>query len=163
MASARDVILIGIIIFVIGIGLFVVNFVTNTMVDTLVAIPTINNTQAARDAFTDTQDMANSRFDYIVFGLFMGLLFGFIIAGYFVGGEPIFMFFYFLITVIGVITSMVLANVWYDVTTQTVFGTIATDNMPITNNLLTFLPIYMTVIGILGIIIMFIRPLVNKE
>lgn len=163
MASARDVILIGILVFMVGIGLFVVNFVTNTAVDAMVAVPLINSSTEARQAFTDTQDVANDRLDYVVFGLFIGLIFGFIIAGYFVGGEPIFMFFYFILTVIGVIVSMVLANTWNTVTTLPVFGTIAVDNMPITNNLMTYLPLYTTVIGILGTILMFIKPLVSKE
>ena len=162
MASARDVILIGILLFIVGIGLFVINYATNTMVDELVSIPAINSSTEARQAFTDTQDMANSRFDYIVFGLFIGLVLGFIIAGYFVGGQPIFMFFYFLLTVIGVFTSMVLANAWNDITTQLVFGT-TINNLPIANNLMTYLPIYTTVIGILGIIVMFIKPMVSNE
>ena len=162
MATARDVTLFGAILFVLAMGLFVIYFGVQTVVTQLVAIPIINATEPARTAFNDITTTLN-RFDYVIFGFFIALILSIMVSSWFVGGEPIFIFFYFLVTVVGVLFSMVLANVWHEfVSNVTIFGS-TINAFPITNNILTYLPIYVTVVGVLGVIIMFSKPYITQQ
>ena len=154
--AMRDVILVAVVLFTFGMAFFVINFVGNTMNTNLVAVATINESDAAVNAFGSMADTVD-RLDYVLFALFLGLVLALIVTAWFVGGYPIFMFIYFLVIVVGVVISAVLANVWESVTSEVVFGaTIA--NFPITNNLISNLPIYVAVVGFIGIVVMFAKP-----
>jgi len=161
MAAARDIIFVFITLFIVGALLFIVNFSTKTIVNDLVNIPVINNTPAAKQAFQDTGEVVD-RYDYLFFGLFIALTIGIIITGWFVGGEPLFMVIYFIVAIISVIVSMILANSWYDITTQAIFGS-TLNNLPITNLIITNLPIFAAVISILGVVVMFSRPFITRK
>ena len=161
MAAARDIIFVLITLFTVGTFLFIVNFGTKTMVSEIVKIPVINDTSVAKEAFEDTSNVAD-RFDYLFFGLFMALTLGIIITGWFVAGNPLFMILYFIVAVIAVITSMIFGNVWYDITTQVAFGN-TLGNLPITNLVLTNLPIFAASISILGLVVMFSKPFLVRN
>jgi hypothetical protein len=110
-------------------------------------------------AFTDINKSTN-RTDYLTLGLFIGFAFALIITGYYIGGHPIFMFFYFLVTGVGVYLSMLLANIWYNISTASVFGSTVV-NLPITNHILTYLPYYTIGFGVLGMVMMFAKPYIQ--
>lgn len=165
--AVRDVILISSLVFMVGLGFFVINFSANKIITDLVSIPAINETSEAVEAFQGTST-AVDRLDYVVFGMFVGLILALIITGWYVGGNPLFMFVFFLVIVIGVILSMVLANAWSNITSASVFQTIlptfsATAKFPITNNIMTYLPIYTIVIGLLATVVMFSKPFVTRD
>src|SRR3990172_5790523 len=131
--AARDVILIGVLVFMFAIGFFVIYNVFESV------------------------NTVTSRLDYVIFGLFIGLVLALIITAWFIGGEPIFMFIYFMFVVIAVIISAVLSNAWEQFTGSAIFGlTIAA--FPITNNLLSNLPLYSGIIGFVGVVAMFAKP-----
>jgi hypothetical protein len=156
MASSEDVLLIGALIFVFGIGFFMVFFAMTQVTSQMVLIPEIASSQATVDVLNAQSNVIN-KMDYVIFGLFIGLVLGLIISGWFVGGHPIFMAIYFIVIVISVASSTVLSNVWETTTQASIFGaTVA--NFPITNNLLTNLPIYLSAIGFLGMVVMFGKP-----
>ena len=160
MASVRDVILISVLLFAIGMFLFIINFTTRTMVTAIVSVPVINATSPqAGVAFTNINKSTN-RTDYLTLGLFIGFAFALIITGYYIGGHPIFMFFYFLVTGVGVYLSMLLANIWYNISTASVFGSTVV-NLPITNHILTYLPYYTIGFGVLGMVMMFAKPYIQ--
>ena len=168
MASVRDVILVGVMLFVTGIVFLTIHFATKVMVTNIVLAPAANQTNApdAYKAFTD-MNTSIDKLDYLIFACFIGMVLAIMVSGYFVGGNPVFMIFYFLILVIGVVFSMVLSNVWHTVATDTIFATILpgyspTGSFPITNNLLSYLPMYTTVIGLLGMVVMFSRPVAEN-
>ena len=94
--SVRDVVFSGVLIFTIAITFFVINFAMNTMVDDMVAIEAINESSGAVDSLTGIKTMV-SRLDYVVFGVYVGLVFAMIITGWFIGGNPIFMFISFVL------------------------------------------------------------------
>lgn len=156
MATVRDVILIGALIFAFGVGFFILHFVGSTLVSRLSSISQINQSSHAITAFQGINTVVN-RLDYVIFGIFIGLVLGVIITGWFIGGNPIFMFIYFLVLAIGVAFSTILANVWETLTTVSAFGT-TINSFPITNNLLLNLPIYLAVIGFIGMVVMFAKP-----
>ena len=69
-------------------------------------ITTINESAAAKESLGMVSTISN-RLDYVVFGLLVALILGIMITGWFVGGNPIFMFIYFIVVVISVILSMI--------------------------------------------------------
>lgn len=160
MASARDVALAMVLVFAFGILFFIVNFATKSITSRIVQIPVINQSSpAAVKAFGD-MDKSLDRLDYMSLGIFIGLVFAIIITGYYVGGQPLFIFFYFIVTGIATFVAMGLANFWYDLSNSSVFGT-TLNSFPITNHLLTNLPLYTIGLGILGMVVMFAKPYVQ--
>lgn len=155
--AVRDVIFIGVILFVIAIGFFIIKFTADTVVAKMVAIPQINQSSAAVSALQGTQDKVTDRLDYLIVGLFVGLALALIITGWFIGGNPIFAFIYTLIVVLAVVFSSVLAYSWQSMTTLIVFGT-TISGMPITNHLISWLPLYVGIIGFIGLVVMFAKP-----
>jgi hypothetical protein len=154
--AARDIILIGVLVLVFGIMFFASHYVINEAYDVLINNTQINATPQATEAMQNAKNLTN-RFDYIVFALFIGLGLALIITGWFVAGNPIFSFIYVLIIIIGVGLSTVFANVWETVTQQSVFGN-TISFFPFTNNLILLLPIYIAVVGFIGIVVMFAKP-----
>jgi len=160
--AARDVILIGVLLFSFAIGFFVIYSVFDTAVDKIVAIPAINQSNQTVEAFQSVTTNVTSRLDYVLFGLFIGLILALIITAWFIGGEPIFMFIYFAFVVVAVIISAVLANAWESFTGNAIFGlTIAA--FPISNQLLTNLPLYIAIAGFVGVVAMFAKPYLSQD
>ena len=164
--SARDVLFIAVILFGLAIGFFTIHYMMGETVDRLIANPVINQSSSAVEAFEGI-DIMTSRLDYVIFGVFIALVLGLIITSWFIGGNPIYMFIYFIIVVITVVISTVLANTWEMITqgdiAATVFGTASFNAFPLTNNLMLYLPIYISIIGFIGIVVMFAKPAIQGE
>jgi len=155
MATARDIVLIGVLVFTLGLALFITHYMMSQSVDRMLLNTEINES-AALSPLQSIGDNILPKFDYIVFVFFIALLLSLIISSWFVAGNPIFMFAYFLILTIAVALSAVFSNVWAKFT-QDYFGTTVT-HFAITNNILTYLPLYIAVVGFIGIIVMFAKP-----
>lgn len=156
MATARDIIFFAIILFAIGTGLFIINYATRTVVSSMMGITAINSSEATVTALEGINE-TTSRFDYIVGGLFVGLILAMIIASWFVAGNPVFQFIYFIVVVIGVVLTTVLSNVWEDISGASVFGSTVTLH-PMTNYILLYLPVELAVVGFIGLVVMFAKP-----
>jgi hypothetical protein len=154
--SARDVIVISVLTFVTAVIVYIIAFSGNAVIQRMILTPGINESSGAVRALEGTQRTI-LRFDYVVFGVFIGLAFALIITGWFVAGNPIFSFVYFLVIVFGVAVSAVLSNVWQQMTGQATLNTILY-TFPITNQLMVHLPLYTTILGFLGLIVMFAKP-----
>ena len=154
--AVRDVLLIGVMLFAFGLGFFIIHYAMNTTVNSMLDISVINSSNGTVTALESIEETTN-RLDYILFAVFMALVLGLIITGFLVGGHPIFMFVYLLVIIIGVVISALLANIWSEVTAAAVFGT-TVSHFPITNSILTSLPLYLVVVGFIGMIAMFAKP-----
>lgn len=153
--SARDVVLLGALGFAVGLMFFLLAFVANNLSDNLAAEPAFNNNTYI-NASLNAVDTVNNSLDYIIFMFFLAFILGVIITSWFIGGYPVFMFFYVIIVVVGVIVSFALSNMWDSVTQMAAFGT--TINLfPITNHIMLNLPLYICIIGFIGIVVMFGR------
>jgi len=151
----NNVIVMMVILFIFGIGFFIVTSIMGTVTEQMIDIPVINESEGAVASIEGINEVTG-RLDYVVFGLFIGLTLALLVGSFFAAYHPVLMFIYFLVVVVGVIASTVLSNVWVNVSQSSVFGsTIVT--FPITNNLLTNLPLYVGVVGIIGLFVMFIR------
>lgn len=153
--GARDSVLIGSLLFIFGIGFFIIHFMTATVVDQIVLLPAIQEQQPALEVFEGIHKSID-KMDYLIFGVFLALMFGMLISSWFTAGHPILVFIYIIVIIIAVVFGAILSNTWETATQSSVFGdTIA--KFPITNNLLLNLPLYNLVIGVLGLVIMFAK------
>ena len=155
--TARDVGFIAVGLFVFALVAFIASFFISTAVDGMLNIDTVNDSSSTKTALESADGVASAKFDSLVVGLFIGYILSMIITSWIVGGNPIFMFIYFIVVVVSVILSMVLANTWETVTQASVFGS-TINNFPITNHIISYLPLYIAIIGIIGLIVMFAKP-----
>ncbi len=131
----RDVLMIGVLIFFFGTGFFILNYMMNTTIDSMLDVEAINETQATVDSLEGGRGIL-SRLDGIVMTLFFGLILALIITGYFVGGHPIFMAVYIIALAVTVPISVIMSNFWETLTGQAVFGSTIT-SFGITNHLIS--------------------------
>ena len=118
----------------------------------------VNSSSAAVSTVSDVKDLANTRLDYVVFVILIGLTLAIIVTGWLVGGNPIFAWIYFIVLVIFVAVSSVLSYTWNELSNKAIFGTLAADSFPITDFILQNFPSIMAVIGFIGMIVMFAKP-----
>lgn len=159
--TARDIIFVAVAVASIALVFFVMHYSYGTIADILVNNSIINESQPAIDAIADSKELTN-RFDYVIFSVFIALAFAVIITGWFVGGNAIFMFIYFLVVVIAVVIAAILNNVWAKFMETTAFvaaNTVA--NFPLTDALLSQFPLYIGIVGFLGIIVMFAKSAIG--
>jgi hypothetical protein len=155
MASVRDILFIAVIFFALGIGMLVLHNVSSTIFNSM-QHSAVNESDTAVIAIQNAEKV-NTRFDMVMTTVFIGLCLTIMITGWLVGGHAIFMFIYFLVVVVGVILSAILANVWESVTVVPVLA-LSVSALPITNHIISALPYYVAVVGTIGIIVMFAKP-----
>lgn len=157
LVAARDVLLISVVVFAIAIGFFILHFVFRTMSDGILEANLINDTSPEGQQSLESVKTLTNDFDYFVLVIFIGLCLALIVTGWFVGGYKFFMIFYFIVIVIAVILSAVLSNVWETISAEPTFSYTSTQ-FPITNHLMDKLPFYISVVGFIGLIVMFAKP-----
>jgi len=158
--SASDVIYISVVLLMTGLFLFIGNFLTNTVMDSALTHEQLNSSQGAVDNYNSVKAQAN-KLDYVYFAFFMGLVFGLLITGWLIGGNPIFMFFYIIIIIIGVLISPILSNAFESfVSTPAITATTA--NFPIMMFIMQYLPMFIAVIGLIGLLVMFASARFNS-
>ena len=157
--AASDVILIGILVFAAAIGLFAIYAAVNPVI-TSMQHSAINESDTAVEVLEGTRTMLG-KLDYLVMGVFIALILSLIITSWFIGGNPLFMFIYFIVIVLAVIVSAILSNVWETVSGASVFGT-TLGSFPLSNHLMLLLPYYIGVIGFIGIVVMFAKPYLSE-
>ena len=155
--NIQDIGLAMVFIFSAVILFFVVTHGYSSFVDKAVNNTVINSSNATVTSFQETKELT-SRLDYVVFALLMGFTLAIIITGYLVGGNPIFAFVYFIGIVLLVITSAIFSYVWNIISTKPIFGTLAADKFPISDFILGNFPLYIAIIGFIGMMVMFAKP-----
>lgn len=162
--SVRDIVFLFIILFAVAVLFFSSFYTFNVVSDKLLNTSTINDTAGAKSSIQSIKDNSE-RMDYVILAFFIGLSLAIIITGWFIGGNQLFMMLYFLVLVISVIGSMILSNVWETLSNSSVFrinGVDTVTHFPITNFLITNLPLVVAVIGFLGMISMFAKPYISS-
>lgn len=155
-ATVQDVGVAMIFFFVAVILFFVTTYTYDTFVDKIRLTPGVNSSQVTIDAFEDSRDLTN-RLDYVAVVLLFGLTLAIIITGWFVAGNQLFAFVYLLVLVILIIVSAMLSYVWSIISANSNFVTTLT-KFPISDYILQNFPIFITVIGFLGMMVMFAKP-----
>ena len=154
--TARDVVVVSVILLVTALFLFIGNYLTNTIMDVALTHSELNSSPGAVNSYNSVKTQAN-KLDYVYFAYFIGLVIGIIITGWLIGGNPIFMFFYIIILIFGVLISPILSNTFESfIATPAISATLS--NFPIMTFIMQHLPMLMTIIGMLGLLVMFAKP-----
>ena len=156
-ASVQDVGWAMIFFFTAVVLFLVVTYTYSSVVDKIKLNPKINSSQVTINAFEDTKNLT-SRYDYVSVAILLGFTLGIIISGWLVGGHPIFSVMYFIFLIVIVIASNIFAYVWNTIATKPMFITTVAAKFPVSNHILNNFPVYITVIGFIGMIVMFAKP-----
>jgi hypothetical protein len=154
--AVRDVIFIAVILMIFAVGFISFHYAYGVAEQKLLLNPTYNSSSNAVTALKGSEKVM-ARMDYVIFGLFIGLILAMIITAWIVGGHPIFMFIYFLVSVVGVVIATIISNVWESITIGTVLASSLTA-FPLTDYIMLKLPFLISVITFVGMVVMFSKP-----
>lgn len=154
--SAQDVLLIGVLLFAFGIGFLVLHFVGTQIYDGLLANSQIQLSDATVDVFTAAKTQL-AKLDLFFLAVFIGLVLALIITSWFISTNPLFMSLYVIIIIIGVVVSMGLSNAWESASQRPIFVS-SLSAIPVTNHVMSYLPYYIAVVGMIGCIVLFAKP-----
>jgi hypothetical protein len=156
MTSVRDILVIAIVLFAVGISiLFAVN-IGHRVNSNLLIIPAFNNSVTATSAINHA-DAAINMVDYLYLACFIAFFISIIIFGWLSSSYPILAPIYFFIVIIFVFVSIILQLAWNDIALNPQALT-ATASIPITAFILSHLGLFMAVFGLVGILVMFGKP-----
>ena len=154
--SATDIGGIAVICFVSAIVFFVIGFVGINIYDAMRANDNFNTNPDVMNVL-NASEQTTYKLDWVFFGLFIGLILGLIITGWYIQGNPLFVFVYFIVICIFTIISFALSNAWETMTTQSVFNNLI-NHFPIMNYIMLQMPYIMVVVGMIGIVVIFAKP-----
>lgn len=154
--SAQDILLIGVLLFAFGIGFLILHMVGTRIYDGLLAQSSIQSSPATVEVFEAAKAQL-AKLDLWFLAIFIGLVLALIITSWFISTNPLFMSLYVIILIIGVIVSMGLSNAWESASQRPAFAT-SLAAVPITNHVLSYLPYYIAVVGMVGCIVLFAKP-----
>ena len=157
--SVKDVLLIGILLLAVGFTFFVGNYIGHTINTQLLQVSSIN--ASARTEILSVNN-ALDKFDYIILGLYIGLFLSLIITAWFVSAYPVFMWIYFFILIFIIALSTIFSQIWTALVDSAVWvGTLSL--FPITNNILSNLPVHLTVMGLVSLLVLFGKPFFKSD
>jgi hypothetical protein len=137
------------ILFTAGFTIFLVYSLSTSFIDELQLTSAVTDIPEAAQALTDHE--ANiDKFDYLIVSVFFGLSIALVILSFVLGDVGIYNIVYIISMIVVIPITPYFSNFWEDVTALGQFGAnIAA--FPITNHIILNLPIYATIIGLLGI------------
>lgn len=156
MTSVRDILVISIVLFAVGISIVFAVDIGHKVNSNLISIPVINNSAEATSVVTHA-DAAINMSDYIYLAGFIGFAIAIIIFGWLSSSHPIWAPIYFFILIIFVFIAIILQLVWNDIYTNPEV-LVGAANLPITTFILSHLGMLMCAIGLIGILVMFGKP-----
>lgn len=154
MTSVRDILVVTIILFVVGITMMFTVYASHIVNDAVLNQPFINDSAQASQVLRDS-DAAIDSSDYLYLAFFIGIFISIIVAGWFVGGIPIFSTIYFVLVCIFTFVAVILQIVWVQLDSQIMY---ITADLPITNFILSNLGYFCAVFGLVGILVMYAKP-----
>lgn len=154
--SIQDLVVLMIVLFALGIVLVVANYSFDAFKTKMVANPTVNSSQETL-AVLDTSVTTNHRLDYISFAILMGFVLAIIITSWIVGGHPLFSIIYIIGLILLVAFSAVFSFIWNRIATNNILAS-TVEAMPISNHILSNLPIYLCIVGFIGVIVLYAKP-----
>lgn len=160
MTSVRDIIVLAIILFVVGLSVTFIVKIGHSINSQLLLVPTINNTTSAHNAI-DSADTAVNSSDYLYLALFIAFFISIIMFGWLIGGTPIMSIIYFILVILFTFVSVILQLAWIDLANSgELVATIA--SLPITNFILSHLGYFVALMGLTGIFVMYAKPVENQ-
>lgn len=152
-----SIILFIVIIFFLSVSGLFIHYITGMMVGTIKNTTASMTDRPEVNATLDTAETkVTSMFDYLIMALFAGIFISMILLSYSVGASPIMFPLFIILWIISIVISAPISNTWITISTNSSLNSSAS-SMPITNNLLSYLPIYITIIGLIIIIVLYAK------
>ena len=151
--NARDIMVIAIILFVVGIGLLVTVFTGNTVINKVKVQTTIANNSNSVTVLNNSQQAINYS-DYAYLGGFIGFFISLLVFAWFVPGYPVLSIIYFILLILFGFISVIFQNVWSYIISQQAFSSTVV-NIPITSYICSHLAYFMVVFGLISMTIMY--------
>lgn len=153
--NIQDMILLGCILFGVGVVLYSSAFLGNVVLDQFKNTSAVQNVSVAVDAVSGAQG-GFGKFDVIFMGFFIGFALFVWLSAYFIGGNPVFTWVYVVIMVLMLIVTPALSNVW-EKYSQNPYWVSQLGSFPMMNHILTFLPLYVFIVELVGFVILFAK------
>lgn len=154
--GAGDIISAVIVLFVLSIFFFSFFYIGGQFISSMESNSSINESSRVLEILSKSSSALN-KLDYAFFMFFLGVILLTILTGWLVGGYFIFAVLYFAFIIFAIIMSIIFSNIWEQYTTNAIWGTTLT-SMQLTNHILLYLPMYISIIGVLGLTVMFAKP-----
>ena len=163
--SVFDIVLFMVIVFllVIGFGIFKYVFHTATVVTQNVKTPAnavVNMTAVFNSTFTNLDNGLNS-LRYVSFAIIFGMIIWILLSNFLFRQSPVFVWLYIGVTVLAVILSAFISNSAQGIMSNPLFASTFSGTLPEGTFVLNYLPVWVTVIGILGAVVLFIG--INRD
>jgi len=161
-----DIFIVLILIFVVFIFfagfLYGYNLLTNGILNTVQTSSSINITQPAQQTFGQVnQGLASLRWLSLV--IVVSMIISIMVSNFLVKAHPVFFIVYLLIVVVGIVLSVYLSNAYESILTSSNALTETLQSFTAMNFIMLHLPIWATIIGIMGAIFLFIGVTVDRE
>jgi len=153
LASVEDVIFLSVVLF-----MFLIAGVTVWMSydKVLVSFKSDQNLNVSHvyESMDAVQNKVANKFDYVIFIVMIGMILAMIIGGLFVDTHPVFAVVYFIVMVIALVFSAILAYAWSIIKVQPVFIDAVT-HFPLSNFIVSNLPFFVLGAGFISMIIIY--------
>ena len=106
------------------------------------------------DVFTTTTDIVNNTSDWAFVAIFVLMILSLIISSFLIYTHPVFAIVFIIMLMIFIVVSIYVANVYYEYSRIPEFAN-ALANLPMTDWILTNLPLITLVLGVLSIIVIY--------
>ena len=97
--SGRDIVLMAVLLFVFAISALIMRYTTSHVVEIFYNSSDFNSSynQSNYDItqmMKDSTDQTGGQLDYVILAIFIGLILGIVVTSWYIGGHPIFLFFF---------------------------------------------------------------------
>lgn len=159
MTAIRDIAVITVILFVLGLVIVLMVKVNHQVNSALLNQSAINSTPQAR-AIIQAEDRHTDLVDYVFLCVFLGFFIGVLVVGWIVSGHPVFAPLYFFILIILVFIAVIFQFAWIDYVGRAAIAS-AVQYIPITNYLLSHLATFITIMGLGGLLTTYGKPYIT--
>lgn len=164
--SAIDAVIWIIIAFIVvmffGVWVYMHGTLTNVLTTIPSTDPNVNISQAAVDTFGQVDASLGTSLRFMSYAILFALMLSIFIANYLTKANPIFFVVYVFTTIAAVIASVFISNAYETLLTNSLIGaTLLT--FKVSNFIMLNLPVWATVIGLVGAVFLFINVTRDTE
>jgi len=149
----QDLLFVIITLLTIAMTLFIFLYV-GQKIDTAISSKFNSEVNGSGTVMTTTLGIVNNTSDWAFMTLFILLILSLIISSFMIYTHPVFVVVFIIMLTVFITASVYVANVYYEFSRIPEFAT-ALENMPMTDYILTNLPLITLILGVLSIIIIY--------
>lgn len=134
----------------IGLWIYAFGLISDSFIGLNTFAGDVNLSEAAQNTFGQLNDAFKTQADYLALAILFGMILEIFIMNYFTRSHPILFLVHLILTIVAIILSVYLSNIYETLLVGQPFSTVLISNMRITSSIMLNLPIWATVVGLLG-------------